>query len=700
MEEIKGKFGNKAKVFADTFEDAAREQVLGLLNYEPYKNCNIRIMPDVHAGCGCTIGTTMDIHNVITPNLTGVDIGCLDCNTEVLTPNGWIKISKYNGEDIMQYNPETNKGIYKKPLLFIKKQCDSFYHFKNSKGLDQMVSEEHNMLVYYGSKNIKYYKKNPSYFNDVKGINKGYYRFNTCFNVENKGINLSDDLIRIDVMIQADGRIRKYDDYNFVELHFRKERKIQRAISLLEKANIKYNLSVWKDGTTNISFHVIKEIDKTLKKYWEANHNQLEIVAEECLLWDGYKGYRSSYSTTIKENADVIQYAFIATDIRASIYLSKNDRPNQNDCYMVIPTKNKYVGYNIKPAIEPSVDGFKYCFTTQEGYFVCRRNDYTFITGNCGMLVVKLNENSINLPRLDDIIHQRIPCGFSTHGEAIRCYNLSFLRCRDDINTDRVNKSIGTLGGGNHFIEVDYSEKEECYYLVIHTGSRNLGVQVCNYYQNLAVNSMNNNTDKQKLISELKSKGLEREINNELKKIKPIEFNKDLAHLTGTNFDDYINDVEITQDYASLNRHTIADIIISSMGFRVESEFETIHNYIDIFRMILRKGAVSAEFGEKLIIPMNMRDGSLICIGKGNADWNYSAPHGAGRLMSRTKAKETLSMGEFNDSMSGIYTTSINESTIDEAPQAYKPMNEIISCIKDTVDITDVIKPVYNFKAN
>ena len=136
------------------------------------------------------------------------------------------------------------------------------------------------------------------------------------------------------------------------------------------------------------------------------------------------------------------------------------------------------------------------------------------------------------------------------------------------------------------------------------------------------------------------------------------------------------------------------------MGFRVESEFETIHNYIDIFRMILRKGAVSAEFGEKLIIPMNMRDGSLICVGKGNADWNYSAPHGAGRLMSRTKAKETLSMGEFNDSMSGIYTTSINESTIDEAPQAYKPMDEIISCIKDTVDVVDIIKPVYNFKAN
>ena len=205
---------------------------------------------------------------------------------------------------------------------------------------------------------------------------------------------------------------------------------------------------------------------------------------------------------------------------------------------------------------------------------------------------------------------------------------------------------------------------------------------------------------KSELINRLKAEGREKDIELEIKKLKKPSADKELAHLSGNNFSSYLNDMEIVQRFAVLNRKTIADIIIKGMGFREESRFETIHNYIDFNRMILRKGAVSAEKGQILLIPINMRDGSLICIGKGNEDWNYSAPHGAGRLMSRSKAKELISMDEFADSMNGIYTTSVNESTIDEAPHAYKSMEEIKNAIVDTVDIIDTIKPIYNFKAS
>lgn len=205
---------------------------------------------------------------------------------------------------------------------------------------------------------------------------------------------------------------------------------------------------------------------------------------------------------------------------------------------------------------------------------------------------------------------------------------------------------------------------------------------------------------KSELINRLKAEGREKDIESEIKKLKKPSADKELAHLWGNNFSSYLNDMEIVQRFAVLNRKTIADIIIKGMGFREESRFETIHNYIDFNRMILRKGAVSAEKGQILLIPINMRDGSLICIGKGNENWNYSAPHGAGRLMSRSKAKELISMDEFADSMNGIYTTSVNESTIDEAPHAYKSMEEIKNAIVDTVDIIDTIKPIYNFKAS
>ena len=321
----------------------------------------------------------------------------------------------------------------------------------------------------------------------------------------------------------------------------------------------------------------------------------------------------------------------------------------------------------------------------------------------CNMYVAELSGIDPDLEKLDDFIRNNIPSGFNIRHDAIYHFSkLDRLYCLDHINKDCALRSIGTLGGGNHFIELNRGGNGNIF-LVAHTGSRHLGVEVCKYYQDLAYKELSDkSTDISSLINRLKSEGRERDIQNELKSLKREHVDKDLAYLEGVNFEKYLHDMMIVQYFATRNSEQIVLDILSGMKWRdkLEDCFYTRHNYIDVNNMILRKGAVSAQKGERLIIPMNMRDGSLICVGKGNPDWNYSAPHGAGRLMSRAKAKENISMEEFKGSMNGIYTTSVSESTLDEAPQAYKPMVEIVSAIGDTVDIVDVIKPIYNFKAS
>jgi len=326
----------------------------------------------------------------------------------------------------------------------------------------------------------------------------------------------------------------------------------------------------------------------------------------------------------------------------------------------------------------------------------------------CGMETIQIKNKHIELQKLDKLIYDRIPSGFHIR-ETIHKYNdeidLSQLRCRKEgrINLDRAVKSLGTLGGGNHFIEANRDE-EGRNYIVIHSGSRHLGLEVATFYQEQAYRFLNGNTaeDINRLIQEYKSAGKEKEIQtavNTLKAQVQTRIPKSLAYLSGQLMEDYIHDMKLVQNFAMLNRKAMMEEIIRGMKLKVEEEFTTIHNYIDTGELILRKGAVSAKAGEKLLIPINMRDGSLICIGKGNEDWNYSAPHGAGRLMSRTKAKNTFTVSEFKKQMSGIYTTSVNADTLDECPMAYKGMEDIIANIKDTADIVKVIKPIYNFKA-
>ena len=329
----------------------------------------------------------------------------------------------------------------------------------------------------------------------------------------------------------------------------------------------------------------------------------------------------------------------------------------------------------------------------------------------CGMLTVSLGKSKINLPELDGAIRKRVPSGRQTHeGRHVKFPRLQELYCYRQLrDTKRMERSIGTLGGGNHFIELD-ADKEGNMYLIIHSGSRNLGKQVADYYQGLAVELMQGKDKlyemQEKLIEEYKAAGRRKEIQGAIKELhrkfdpNPLNIPKELCYLTGEYRERYLHDMAICQEFAVLNRKEMADAILDELGIGELDRFETIHNYIEFDSNMVRKGAISAKKGELLLIPVNMRDGCIIGRGKGNSDWNQSAPHGAGRLMSRTKAKESITLEAFEQSMEGIYTTSVNQSTIDESPMAYKPMEEILGNIKDTVEIVKIIKPVYNFKAS
>ncbi len=324
----------------------------------------------------------------------------------------------------------------------------------------------------------------------------------------------------------------------------------------------------------------------------------------------------------------------------------------------------------------------------------------------CGMETVQLAEKKIDLDRLDAVIREAIPSGHcirsKPHPLAAEAH-LETLLCADQVNLHRASLSIGTLGGGNHFIEVDRDDEGNLY-LVVHSGSRHLGTEVAKYYQDRAWADLTakKHAEIDAAIAQMKAKGRASEIPAFLESIDRrnlVTIPKDMAYVAGARFHEYIHDMRITQHFASLNRKAMVDIILGKMKLHVAEAFTTIHNYIDTEHMILRKGSVSAMAGEKLLIPINMRDGSLICIGRGNDEWNCSAPHGAGRLLPRGKARSTLTMEEFRREMAGIYTTCVDVSTLDESPMAYKPMADLLRLVTPTVEILRQIKPVYNFKA-
>lgn len=333
----------------------------------------------------------------------------------------------------------------------------------------------------------------------------------------------------------------------------------------------------------------------------------------------------------------------------------------------------------------------------------------------CGVLCVELGKLDLDLKKIDDFIKDNIPHGFKINDKPVIDYldEILKIKCLDDIpkKLTEFNRALGSLGGGNHFIEIDKDDFDNKY-LVIHSGSRNLGLQVANYYQSVGYNTLNYISDEyekksKELIDEYKKSGKSKKIEKALKNLKKSlrvesKIPKDLCYIEGDNLKNYLHDMDIVQKYATKNRELMARRIVEFIGLDYDelNKFESIHNYIEIDKSILRKGAISAYEGEDLLIPINMRDGVILGKGKGNPNWNYSAPHGAGRILSRAGAKDKIHMNDYKASMKGIFTTCVNVSTLDEAPQAYKPIEDILNNITDTVDIVKIIKPIYNFKSN
>lgn len=326
----------------------------------------------------------------------------------------------------------------------------------------------------------------------------------------------------------------------------------------------------------------------------------------------------------------------------------------------------------------------------------------------CGMFTLNIGKTEIDFEKVDEAAHS-IPGGMEVWEEAKEDFDLTALKCYSELkSTERLNRSLGTLGGGNHFIEIDEAQ-DGTKYLIIHSGSRNLGKQVAEYYQNLAIelNSGKNDfsTAKEELIRTYKEQGRAVEIQTALKQLavewaaKKPSIPEDLCFLYGEYLDAYLHDVEICQKFAKRSRELMAEMITQKCGFTPVDSFHTIHNYIATDEMILRKGSIAAHKGERVLIPINMRDGSILAAGKGNEEWNFSAPHGAGRLMSRNFAKENLDLDEFVELMKGVYTTTVSLDTIDEAPMAYKSLDDIIDVVQEAVDVIEVLKPIYNFKA-
>lgn len=326
----------------------------------------------------------------------------------------------------------------------------------------------------------------------------------------------------------------------------------------------------------------------------------------------------------------------------------------------------------------------------------------------CGMYTVNLGRDDIDFAKLDAAAHY-IPSGMNVWNEEMEKFDLTELRCYDQLKKlNWLKGSLGSLGGGNHFIEVDVS-KDGCKYLIIHIGSRNLGKQVAEIYQEKAIDQhkgiFDYEAERLKIIEELRSQDRLHDIQTALDALKAKkmfdrpDIPEDLCYLSGKPFEDYLHDVEICQKFARRNRELMAEILLDRCGIKPGAAFHTIHNYIDTHEMILRKGSIVAHDGELVLIPINMRDGSVLAVGKGNPEWNFSAPHGAGRVMSRAMARKNLSIEDYRESMEGIYTTSVNSETLDEAPMAYKSLHDIVDAIKDSVEIIEVMKPIYNFKA-
>lgn len=703
----------KAWIKGVELEQEARDQILNLSKM-PFVVPHIAVMPDAHAGKGSTVGTVIATRKAIIPAAVGVDIGCVDKDTEFLSPKGWVKIYEYNGEEVMGFDLASHESKFDNPINYIKAPCEWFYHLKSKYGIDQMLSPEHKVLYYRAGKKYSFIKSDTITAEElVKKHNTNVLgfggKFLTTFDpIINTEVDISDINLRIMVMIIADGHYPNPNTNNCI-LGFKKERKISRAYDLLNEAGIEYCVNETEHHTT-IRFDAPRK-EKNYNWLWEASLEQIRIIVDEVFYWDGNHEENCFY-TRDKSSADFIQYAFSAYGYRAVLRVDQRDSGID---YRVFVHSNIKVGLKTTTKNDinkvPSEDGFKYCFTMPTGFWIMRRNGVVCVTGNCGVIAAKTSLKAFQMPSdlslLRALIESAIPHGRSDNGgvnDRGAWHDIPFdlfynvidpnihsqlikgvgvIVAKHDKLTKpfgRMYNQLGTLGGGNHFIEICLDENDNVW-VMIHSGSRGIGNAIGSYFIEKAKEEM------ARWFVSLPD--------------------TDLSYLPEGSkyFDDYVYAVNWAQVYALLNRQVMMHNALKALKMFI-GDFTTTsaainchHNYISWERhygdnlMITRKGAVSAKEGQLGIILGSMGARSYIVKGKGNRESFHSCSHGAGRKMSRTKARNTFTVEEHIEATKGIECRK-DIDVIDETPMAYKDIDAVMAAQTDLVDIEAVLKQI------
>jgi tRNA-splicing ligase RtcB len=667
----------------------------------PFIHKWVASMPDVHMGKGAAVGSVIAAKGAIVPALVGVDIGCVDNETEFLSPTGWKKISEYSGEEVLVFNAETEETFFEIPPRYIKEEYrEKFIHFKTKYGIDQCLTPDHRCLVYKYDRSYTFDKKETVSAQEIydhhKNTKLGYrHRFLTSFKAPSReGMDITEAELRLMVMICADGSFSSRDqDSNRCIVKLRKDRKIQRIKTLLKNAGVDYKEGTADEGLTTVFTFYPPIREKCLKYFYGCSSSQLEVICNEVFHWDGNKDEKCFYSRN-KESADFMNYAFTVCGYRSTIQL---DYRESGIDYRVFAFDNIKVGINGTPKTEMKLvdgDGYKYCFTTSTSYWIMRRNGNIAVTGNCGMLAAKLNIKASDLPnslsQLRLAIESRVPVGHGCHNYARNPHlDPKDLSVYDELKSEvlgRIGTQIGTLGGGNHFIEICLDENQDVW-IMLHSGSRNIGKEVA-----------------EKHIS--KAKDLMKQMFIHLEDPELAYFGQSLPE-----YQNYLNDVLWCQTWAKNNRLKMFDEVLAVMqkylvgkNVKVDGAVTSCHhNYVSVENhygenvIVTRKGAVSAKDGEMGIIPGSMGTKSYIVRGKGNPESFCSCSHGAGRRMSRSEAKRVFTLDDLKSQTEGVECRK-DQGAIDEIPGAYKSIDEVMDNQKDLVEIVHTLKQVLCIK--
>ena len=668
------------------------------------------ISGNCHTGYGMPVGGVIATKGVIIPNAVGVDIGCVDKDTEYLTPAGWKKISEYvDGDSVMVYDLETNSSFYETPS-YVKQPCDEFYRIKTKYGVDQKLSEEHNLLMFKGRHHRKkqwgvpyslQMKEVYTQHNELKlGFRDKMLAVLPNAKLGEKSVGMTDAQIRVQVMVMADGHIM-YEPTNYCRCKFKKARKVERCEMLLKTAGIQYVRHTGADGSTSFQFNAPVK-DKRISYFWGASVEQLNIIIDELFYWDGWFEKKNVYFTNHREDADFVQYALAVCGFRSTINIDA--REGRTTGYRVLKSNTQYVGFAGTPktdiVIEDSEDGYKYCFTTSTGYWVMRRNGCIAVTGNCGMAYIgtdlKLSDiqdiqtksGSLTQVIIGDFL-RNIPVGFAKHSKPQASEVLD--KAKEELHKYEANPEllpcieagyfqVGTLGGGNHFLELQVDD-EGFIGLMVHSGSRNFGKQICDNFNKKAV-----------------------QLNALWHSSVPAKH--DLAFLPTDTVEgqQYINWMNLALDYAYENRSRMIKVasellikhVLKHTGITVNltEEINCHHNYAAIEHhygqnvWVHRKGATRARAGEVALIPGAMGSYSYVVAGLGNSESFHSCSHGAGRQYSRRAALEKFSAEEVMVDLKtqGVVLGKHNKADVaEESRFAYKDISEVMDNQKDLV---------------